>query len=280
MRFSLVLATVGRVKELDRFLQFLARQTFNDFELIVVDQNPDDRLVSVLEPFQVQFLIKHLRSTRGASRARNVGLRAMQGEIVAFPDDDCWYPKMLLEQVNYLFQSNPEFSGFAGIPLDENGEVASGRFDLERGSIHSGNVWTRTIAVTLFFERKVVDRIGGFDESLGVGAGTPWGAGEETDYSLRAIENGFKLLFDPDLIVHHPMITPGYGKSSRQKQLKYSRGIGRVMRKHHYPLLTVAYHWLRPFGGTIVSLLLFRCSKALYHWSILRGRVTGWSARI
>lgn len=279
MRFSLILATVGRVEELDRFLQFVAQQTFTDFELIVVDQNPDDRLVPVLAPFQGRFPIKHLRSKRGASRARNVGLRAMEGEIVAFPDDDCWYPKRLLQQVDRLFQSNPGCSGFAGIPLDENGEVASGRFDSARGVIHMGNVWTRTIAVTLFFERKIIDGIGGFDESLGVGAGTPWGAGEETDYALRAIKNGFKLIFDPDLIVHHPMITPGYGKRSRRKQLKYSRGIGRVMRKHHYPLSTVAYHWLRPFGGTILSLLSFRYSKALYHWSIFRGRVTGWAAR-
>ena len=45
VKFSLILATVDRVTELERFLERLDRQTFRDFELFVVDQNTDDRLV-------------------------------------------------------------------------------------------------------------------------------------------------------------------------------------------------------------------------------------------
>lgn len=279
MRFSLVLATVGRTEELGRFLQFLEKQSLNDFELIVVDQNPDDRLVLLLEPFQGRFPIKHLRSEPGLSRARNVGLKAVEGQIVAFPDDDCWYPQGLLEQVTHLLESNPEYSGVAGIPLDGNGEIASGKFDSECGVIDPANIWRRTVSITLFLKREVVDAIGGFDESLGVGAGTPWGSGEEIDYTLMAIKNGFQLVFDPAIVVHHPKVAPGYEKSARQKQLTYSLGTGRVLRKHRYPFVSVAYYWLRPFGGTVLSLLSFRFSKALCHWSIFRGRVRGWVAK-
>src|SRR5574340_342784 len=94
--FSLVLATVGRTAELERFLDALERQTCPDFELLVIDQNPDDRLRPILNRHRGRFEIKHTRSATGLSRARNVGLRLARGEIVAFPDDDCWYPTTLL----------------------------------------------------------------------------------------------------------------------------------------------------------------------------------------
>ena len=70
IKFSLILATVDRVTELERFLSSLDRQTCRDFELIVVDQNPDDRLVPILAPYQASFLIVQACGRRVAFRGR------------------------------------------------------------------------------------------------------------------------------------------------------------------------------------------------------------------
>src|SRR5271166_3162469 len=105
---SLIVATVNRVAELDRLLTSLDRQTYKEFEVIVVDQNPNDRLVPLLAKHP-RLSIKHLRCERGLSRARNAGLQVAKGEIVAIPDDDCWYPDRLLESVTAWFASHPEF---------------------------------------------------------------------------------------------------------------------------------------------------------------------------
>ena len=105
---SLVVATVDRVAELERLLASLEAQSFQDFEVLVVDQNEDERLAPVMARHP-RLRLSHLRSERGVSRARNVGLRAAQGEIVAIPDDDCWYPENLLASVAEWFQSHPEY---------------------------------------------------------------------------------------------------------------------------------------------------------------------------
>ena len=115
MRFSLIVPTISRTGELERFLASLELQRHKHFELIVVDQNPDDRLVSILSPYANRLSILHLRSEKkGASRARNIGLRHASGDVVAFPDDDCLYPPDVLSRVDHTFASRPEIDGLTG----------------------------------------------------------------------------------------------------------------------------------------------------------------------
>ena len=107
VKISLVLATKNRVKEVTNFVQSRAQQQSANFELIVVDQNKDDRVKANLIQPKFPFPILHLRSEPGLSRARNVGIAFATGDIIAFPDDDCWYPADLLSRVVSEFQSHP-----------------------------------------------------------------------------------------------------------------------------------------------------------------------------
>src|SRR5580765_840255 len=99
--FSLIVATKGRTKELAEFIASAADQKQVAHELIVMDQNDDGRLENIVEAAARQgSRIRHLRCSTGVSRARNLGLRVAIGEIIAFPDDDCWYPPGILQQVS------------------------------------------------------------------------------------------------------------------------------------------------------------------------------------
>lgn len=73
---SLVVATLGRSDEFRVMLDAMQDQTEKRFELIIIDQNPDDRLVSIIEGKRTEGLvIRHVRrSTRGVCPARNAGL--------------------------------------------------------------------------------------------------------------------------------------------------------------------------------------------------------------
>jgi glycosyltransferase involved in cell wall biosynthesis len=288
MKFSLVMATVGRTQEVERLLASLATQSLRNFELIVVDQNQDDRLEPLLEPYREAFPILHLASKPGLSRARNVGLEHATGDIVAFPDDDCWYPPDLLQRVAELLNEHRNLGGVTGRPMlvtkQEQGEqtpehgrkVGAPRFDKEAGLLDKTNTLLRAISYTIFLRRSVVEKVGGFDESLGVGAGTLWGSAEDTDYALRAVATGAKVYFEPELYVYH-LVPPDLGSPAlADRAYRYGVGMGRIWQKHDFPLWLVAYYLLRPAGGGLLGLLRVRMSEVRYYFNCLRGRLRGW----
>lgn len=276
MRFSLILATIGRVSEVEQFLISLDSQTHRDFELIVVDQNEDERLSSILAAYRESFSIMHLKSKLGLSRARNSGLPHITGDVVAFPDDDCWYPSRFLERMAAVFCDHPTLDGFTGRMMDERGRTGTARFDKEPGLLNRTNAWKRAASITIFLRKGTIEAVGGFDEVLGAGAGTPWEGGEDIDYVLRVVAVGFKIYYKPDIYVFHPSPLECDPSKLADRAYRYGAGIGRVWRKHRYPLWLVAYYLLRPIGGTVLNLLRGYTGKATYHFSAFRGRLRGW----
>src|SRR5215216_6425040 len=132
LRCSLVMGTVDETYKVGRLLASLDAQTHRNFELIVVDQNSDKRVAPILAPYKKKFPMLHIRSEcKGLSKARNLGLQYVSGDIIAFPDDDCRYPPELLETVVQFFISHPEIDCLSGRSIDQDGKFSMGRFDLE-----------------------------------------------------------------------------------------------------------------------------------------------------
>jgi glycosyltransferase involved in cell wall biosynthesis len=274
MKISLILATKARVAEIDRFVRSLSQQRCTNLELIVVDQNEDDRLKATLMQSNSPFPIVHLRSEAGLSHARNVGIASATGDVVAFPDDDCWYPDGLLARVVAEFQSHPSVDGLTGRSEDGRAQASGGSFSRSQGQVDLKNVWKRGISYTIFLRSSICAVVGPFDEELGVGARTRFGSGEETDYLIRTVKLGFNIRYRPELVVFHanPIL---YDRNHRSKAFRYGVGMGRVLSKHRYKLSFKVYTILRPFAGALLSLLTLRVRKAAYHLAIAGGRVCG-----
>jgi glycosyltransferase involved in cell wall biosynthesis len=275
---SIILPTVGRSVEVARFLSSLTEQTYCEFEVIVVDQNPDDRLANVIGEFESQFSIRHLRSPKGKNRALNAGFNCCTGEIIAIPDDDCEYLPSVLKRVVNFFSEDPKWHGLSGRCVDEQGEPSTGRCDMVAGPIGRYNIWRRQTAAALFFRRELIQLTGPFDEDLGPGAGTPWVGGEETRYSLRALEKGLNLYYDPDLLIYHPQRVVNYDEAAAARHFMYGMGVGRCLRIHNYRLSYVMSWWIRPLGGSVIALLRGDYRRAYYHWKGFEGRFRGWLA--
>lgn len=243
---SLILATVGRTDELDRMFASLAVQTLQAFEIVVVDQNADDRLQPHLERARSLGLnIRHLKQTPpNLAAARNAGIEAARGEWVGFPDDDCWYDNNVLEIVFKRFSQGDKPSGVIVRWVEQD----------EQPLVPANLSWERSRAfrdvpvssITLFCSRVLCHKIGGFDSRLGVGQ---WfGAGEETDFALRALRAGAFLIYEPSAQVHHAVSIsrPQATLEARAAIRHRARGTGALYAKHRLPTWVIARGLVAP----------------------------------
>lgn len=269
--FDLVVATVDRVGELERLLASLDGQTYRGFRVLLVDQNEDDRLESLLGD---HFDIVRLRAQRGLSRARNAALEHIHADLVAFPDDDCVFSPKLLEQVARRFAGDPALDGLTGRAIDDAGR-SSPSWAPDAQSLTRENLWNRVISFAIFLRAPLVARVGGFDEQLGLGAATPWASGEEVDYLVRAVAGGARIEYDPDVVVTHPD-KPISTAALRSLGRRDGASVGYIMRKHAYSKRMVGRMLIRPVGGALVALARRDRAQAAFHLSTLRGRVLGY----
>jgi glycosyltransferase involved in cell wall biosynthesis len=276
MKFSLVMATLGRRTEVEHLFGTLIDQTYKNFELIVIDQNDDDRVRSLVADYSDRLEIVYLRSEKGLSRARNVGLCHIRGDVVCFPDDDCWYHPTTLEYVARRFEIEPGLSGLTGCSVDAGGEPSQGRWATEQLVVDRYNVWTCATSYTIFLSAAAVSQAGQFNEELGVGSGTRWGAGEEINYLLGVIDAGMRVCYDPALRIFHPEPLQVLDEKAFSRVKLYNRGFGRVLGLNVYPSYFVLYLISRSVAGCALSLAKLDIKRARYYWIAASQRFLGW----
>lgn len=108
-RVSAITIFLNEERHLREALQSVIDQSYDDWELILVDDGSTDRSAAIaadivgMDPHRIRLLHHEGRSNRGMSASRNLGLAHARGEFVGFLDaDDCWTPDKLVEQVGRL----------------------------------------------------------------------------------------------------------------------------------------------------------------------------------
>ena len=275
--FSLIVCTIDRFDQLERLFLSLMNQRHRDFEVILVDQNPDDRLLELIGSFWPFFVIRHIRSAKGLSRARNNGMAAAIGDYVCFPDDDCWYEPDTLETAERLFVDHPELAIVTGRTLDAGGVASVSPTGETPLAVTRWNYLKCGNSNSIFVRRAALPGIGGFDENLGVGSDSPFQSGEEADFLLRALTAGKRLMFFPELIVHHDQVTSEYGPRQIERARKYGRGFGALMRKQRFPLTYVGYRLCRPIASWLAAVVRCKADTARYKRAWLMGILEGYA---
>ncbi len=261
MRFSLILATVHRREEVENFLLSLLGQTYRDFEVLIIDQNKDDRIGSILPHFH-DLAITHLHSPIGLSVARNAGLEHASGEIICFPDDDCTYPPELLENIHRFFTEN-DYDILMGKTIDkQTGAIVAGRN--ESGERELSHFFTLGSSTTLFIKNIGDTR---FDERFGIGG--IFGSEEEHDLVLRLLKSGYKGFYNPNIdYVYHPPSDLDYTDLERIKER--SVGLGAFIAKHWMSkegfLYFFKYNIIRPLSGSLIHLARFDLVRSKFYF--------------
>lgn len=267
---SLIVGTLGREAELRRLLGSLAAQTVRDFEVVLVDQSGTDALAPVLADFP-SVTVRRVTATPGLSKARNLGLTLARGELIGFPDDDCWYAPGLLEHVEKAL-ADPAIDGVSFRVRDEGGPCSAGGW-MSAGQmrITRNNIWRTAVSCSFFLRRAALGETR-FDERLGVGSGTPFGSGEETELLLRLLEKGAHLRYEGSVTVFHPLFR---GPWRLRRGWYYGLGHGWVLRRHGYGLPRAVMAAALQGGRAAQAVLTLRLKKAGFHLAQAAGRLLG-----
>lgn len=209
---SVIIPVFNRAHVLKRTLDGVLKQTFTDFEVLVVDDCSKDDPESVVASFQDSRL-RYLRQpvNKGVSAARNRGLREARGPFVAFlDDDDEWFPEKLALQVALFRRSPPDvgliYTGVETVSDDGNVslQIPSARGDLYRELLVRNILHGAPASAML--RRNVVTDVGFFDESLP--------AIEDYDYWLRVCRRYKVECISQPLVRYNDFRNPAQGPGS------------------------------------------------------------------
>lgn len=288
MKFSLIFCTLNRVTECELCMDSFIKQSFDDFEIIVIDQSDNSLTNSLLKSEKYCHLdIKYFHvNFKGISRARNYGLQFARGEYFCLIDDDAQYFPDYLERASEFLESHPQaiLSGYVWNPV-ENNTLADYRKKRDGKKLSIREISVMCPSPALIFPLALISQKNCiFDEDFGVGS--IYGAGEETDFIFQARKKGYDIHYIKSMKINHPVIRHTYEIENFNEAFKmknYHKGFGALHKK-----------WLLQNGGwriwLIVSELLFKNMvkatgilgqrKKEYAIESLNGYKEGWNAYV
>jgi glycosyltransferase involved in cell wall biosynthesis len=228
MKISLVLATLGRDAEVAEFFKSLLNQSYQDFELIIIDQNKDGKIDASVKALNGLIDVNHVKvDFAGNARARDYGIGFAQGRIIAFPDDDCTYDKDVLKKVALEFIERDKLSILVGGSYDQ----ATNRFSIgvnSRKARYFSRFGMMGVEFTQFFDRDRIDsKHLHLDHDFGIGSKYSGAEGFELLY--RLLRAGNIAFYTPEIKIYHP--DKDHYKLGTARMLMYSTGIGAYIRK-------------------------------------------------
>lgn len=197
---SVVLTTYNRQEFLPDAIKTVIEQTYDEIELVIVDDNSPESPRDIVENASTEGLrdvvfVRH-KENRGASAARNTGIERASGEIIAFlDDDDRWKPTKIERQVDVLQNANSSvgavYTGMRTFATDGS-TITIQRVDKE-GDLRKAFLCGFTPPFSsVVVKREVAADAGPFDEEL-----PSW---NDREWLLRAAQHGEFRVIDAPLV--------------------------------------------------------------------------------
>lgn len=217
MNITVILCTYNRSQSLADTLESLVRSEMPesvDWEVLVLDNNSKDDTRAVVESFCNRYpqRFRYLSEPQpGKSHALNSGIRAAQGHILAFTDDDVLVePTWLRELTENLHHG--KWAGTSGRTLPEAEFLTPSWLSLDKGNLATLGCFDRgpqacelaeaPFGNNMAYRREMFEKHGGFRTDLGPQPGNLIRS-EDTEFGLRLLAAGERLRYEPSAILHH-----------------------------------------------------------------------------
>ena len=188
-KISVIIPTYNRANLIERSVQSVLEQIYDNLEVIVVDDGSVDNTMEVVSAFRDNRIVYHkLPINQGVSNARNVGAAIATASLIAFQDsDDCWRKDKLKKQMEYwgeYQECSMIYSSYLSHLANEvirkiPSETTQGKFE---GDIFVDLLQRNTVgAPTMLMKKKCFQTCGGFDIT--------WKSLEDWEFVLRFAKN-------------------------------------------------------------------------------------------
>ena len=224
---SVVVATYKREAELKNALESLAKQTYPNMEIVLVDDNGNDewnsKVSATVEVFRNRYPKIKLEcivnnTNQGSSKTRNIGIHSAHGDYITFlDDDDIYLPDKIRKQVEFMETNQCDYSITDLILYNEDDKKINRRIRsyIKETTVESLRLYHlkyhMTGTDTIMFKKEYLIQIGGF---------APIDVGDEFYLMQRAIEEGGKFGYLPGCDIKAYVHTGDGGLSSGDGKIK------------------------------------------------------------
>ena len=268
MFYSIVIPVYNRPEELSELLESLTTQTYDEFEVLIIEDGSQKTSDHVVEQFSDSLNIRYYqKKNSGQGFSRNYGFERAKGDYFVVFDSDCIIPKSYFDTVNHYLSKNsadawggpdralPTFSplqkaiNYSMTSLWTTGGIRGKKKNL--GGFHPRSF-------NMGISREVYEKTGGYRITR---------MGEDLEFSIRIIRQGFKVVLIEDAYVYHKR------RTSLQHffwQLHFF-GRARINIKRFYPEEVKTVHLLPTLftGGLIASILFLLLDLQFFKWLII-----------
>ena len=217
---SVIIPAYNAEKFIERTLHSVLSQTYQNLEVIVVDDGSQDRTAEIVRSIaeQDRRVILLQQANSGVAAARNLGIQKSKGEFIAPIDaDDIWYPQNIEKQVECILEAEPSVGLVYAwsVDIDEE-DLVTGEF---RASQIEGEVYTTLLlhdfianASSVLIRRSCFEKVGGYDSNLKAQNGQ---GGEDLDLYLRIAEY-YEFRVIPEFLVGYRKLPDSMSCDYRQ----------------------------------------------------------------
>ena len=263
-KYSVIIPVYNRPDEVDELLESLSRQTFKDFEVVVVEDGSSVPCKEVVGKYFPKMEIRYYaKPNSGPSQTRNYGAERSRGEYLLILDSDCILPEEYLSAVEAELEREPAdaFGGpdrahdsftpvqkainYAMTSFFTTGGIRGGKKKMDKFYPRSFNMGVRA---------DVYRALGGFSNMR---------FGEDIDFSIRIFKNGYRCRLFPGAWVWHKRRTD-FRKFFKQV---HNSGIARINLYKKYPESLKLVHLL-PAVFT-VGVVLVLLASLICPWSLV-----------
>lgn len=212
--FSVIIPLYNKEKFIKNTLESVLNQTFEDFDLLIVNDGSTDSSEAVVQSFSDKRIHYFHKTNEGVSAARNFGIERANSQYIAFIDaDDRWHPDFL-EKMKLLIQSFPNYKVFAcALKIETPNRTFSAQYSFAHwGESQVVNYFEASMKQTILsgssvvFHREVFQNVGLFDKKIK--------SAEDTDMWIR-IGLKYEIVF-----LNLPLSTYIFDRQSLSRKLE------------------------------------------------------------